>query len=111
MRASATPTSTWATGAKIRRARRWFYSRPHEIEVTVAGSRTQGIIARIRDVRRLGGVVRLELERSDGLGLVEAEMSRDEFQEIGLFKGDEVLIQPKRLRVFGKEVEPARAGP
>jgi len=88
-----------------------FYSRPHEIEVTVAGSRTQGIIARIRDVRRLGGVVRLELERSDGLGLVEAEMSRDEFQEIGLFKGDEVLIQPKRLRVFGKEVEPARAGP
>ncbi|WP_327037077.1 TOBE-like domain-containing protein [Methyloterricola oryzae] len=56
----------------------------------------------IRDVRRLGGVVRLELERSDGSGLVEAEMSRGEFQGNGLNKGDEVLIQPKRLRVFSK---------
>lgn len=66
-------------------------------------SEGQGISALIRDVRRLGGVVRLELERSDGSGLVEAEMSRGEFQGNGLNKGDEVLIQPKRLRVFSQD--------
>ncbi|WP_045227284.1 sulfate/molybdate ABC transporter ATP-binding protein [Methyloterricola oryzae] len=79
-----------------------FFARPHEIEVAPRDSEGQGISALIRDVRRLGGVVRLELERSDGSGLVEAEMSRGEFQGNGLNKGDEVLIQPKRLRVFSK---------
>ena len=77
-----------------------FFARPHEIEVAHRDSQSPGISAHIRDIRRLGGVVRLELERSDGLGLVEAEMSRGEFQHNGLSKGDDVIIQPKRLRVF-----------
>ncbi len=77
-----------------------FFARPHEIEVSPRDSQSSGIRASIRDIRRFGAVVRLELERSDGLGLVEAEMSRMEFQGNGLEKGDEVLIQPRRLRVF-----------
>jgi sulfate transport system ATP-binding protein len=77
-----------------------FYVRPHEIEIAQKSEGVKGISAHIRDIRRFGGVVRVELERADGHGTVEAEMSRDEFRENGLSKGDEVLIQPKRLRVF-----------
>lgn len=77
-----------------------FYVRPHEIEIAQKSEGAKGISAHIRDIRRFGGVVRVELERADGHGTVEAEMSRDDFRENGLGKGDEVLIQPKRLRVF-----------
>ena len=45
-------------------------------------------------------MVRLELERADGQGFVEAVLSREEFKANDLHKGDQVVIQPKRLKVF-----------
>lgn len=77
-----------------------FYVRPHEIDISPGGDGAQGINAHIRDIRRFGAVVRVELERSDGLGTVEAQISRETFRENGLHKGDAVVIQPKRLKVF-----------
>ncbi len=78
-----------------------FFVRPHEIEVTRSnGQIVQGIAAHVRDIRRYGAVVRLELERTDGQGYVEAVLSRDEFKVNTVAKGDEVILQPKRIKVF-----------
>jgi sulfate transport system ATP-binding protein len=79
-----------------------FYARPHEIGISPKTEGAQGIAAQISDIRRFGGVVRIELERKDGGGTVEAEMSRADFADNSLGKGDEVVIQPKRLRSFGE---------
>lgn len=81
-----------------------FYARPHELEISRKnGDGPGGIGAIVRDIRRFGGQVRLELERADGQGVVEAELSQEEFRENGLGKGDEVVIQPRRLKVFSSQ--------
>jgi sulfate/thiosulfate transport system ATP-binding protein len=77
-----------------------FYVRPHEIDIVKKAPGEAGIAAYIRDIRRFGGQVKLELERADGQGTVEAELSRSEFQPELFNVGDEVLIQPKRLGIF-----------
>lgn len=87
-----------------------FYARPHEIEITSIQEGITGIKARILDIRRFGALVKLELERSDGQGIVEAEMNRENFQGSVFIEGDEVIIQPKRLRVFSEIDETASGG-
>ena len=84
-----------------------FFVRPHEIEVTrTNGYGIKGIGAYVRDIRRYGAVVRLELERIDGDGYVEAVLSREEFKANDVRKGDEVVLQPKRVKVFPQAAEP-----
>jgi len=83
-----------------------FFVRPHEIEISPHGEGVQGIKAHVRDIRRYGAVVRVELERADGGGYVEAVLSREEFKLNGLRKGDEVVIQPKRIKVFPTPAQP-----
>ncbi len=78
-----------------------FFVRPHEIKVSrTNGNGIKGISAYVRDIRRYGAVVRLELERIDGDGFVEAVLSREEFKVNDVCKGDEVVLQPKRVKVF-----------
>lgn len=74
-----------------------FFARPHEIEI---GGNGEGIGAVVRDIRRRGNAVRVELERKDGQGAVEAELSREAFGRYAIKHGDEVVIQPSRIRVF-----------
>ena len=52
------------------------YARPHEIDVD-RHPNGRGIEAVVRDVRPPGDVVRIELERRDGTGSVEVELSRE----------------------------------
>jgi sulfate transport system ATP-binding protein len=86
-----------------------FFVRPHEIDIRPNGDGAKGIGAHVRDIRRYGAMVRLELERADGGGYVEAVLSREAFTENGLRKGDEVVIQPKRVKVFPKAPAAAQA--
>jgi sulfate transport system ATP-binding protein len=85
-----------------------FFVRPHEIEISLNGNGAKGIGAHIRDIRRYGAMVRVELERADGEGYVEAVLSREEFKVNALRKGDEVVIQPKRIKVFPKTPSPSQ---
>ncbi|CAI8897292.1 sulfate/molybdate ABC transporter ATP-binding protein [Methylocaldum szegediense] len=76
-----------------------FYVRPHEIEIL--RDRSAGTIAaKINDIRPLGATVRIELERADGRGMVEVELTRDRFANKGFREGESVYLQPKRLRTF-----------
>jgi sulfate transport system ATP-binding protein len=76
-----------------------FYVRPHEIEILRDGG-NGSIAARINDIRPLGATVRIELERVDGRGAVEVELTRDQFSRKGFREGENVYVRPKRLRTF-----------
>ena len=80
-----------------------FYARPHEIDIFRDSPGPSAIPAQVLDVRALGGRVRFELDRADGHGIVEVELSRDYSNRINLKRGDAVYLQPKRLRVFGED--------
>jgi sulfate transport system ATP-binding protein len=74
------------------------YTRPHEFDVsrTDTGSGLWGIL---EEVTRLGATVRLELAGAHG-GLIHAEMSREEFEKLGVQPGDRVYVTPRKVRVF-----------
>ncbi|MGE0384052.1 MAG: sulfate/molybdate ABC transporter ATP-binding protein [Gammaproteobacteria bacterium] len=86
------------------------YARPHELEVVREKNGLGGIAARIRDVRPIGAQVRLDLERNDGGGQIEAAMPREAWLVAGWREGEEVWVRPKRPRVY-LEGETARTHP
>ncbi len=89
-------------GSPERRDSAVFYARPHEIDILREPDGQAAIAAQIIDIRALGATVRVELERQDDHGIVEVEMSRDQFNSKDLDRGESVYLQPKRLRVFAE---------
>ncbi|CAL1241788.1 sulfate/molybdate ABC transporter ATP-binding protein [Candidatus Methylocalor cossyra] len=79
-----------------------FYVRPHEIDILRDNPGDGAIAATVYDVRSLGATVRIELERGDGAGSVEVELSREQYGRKNLRRGERVYLQPKRLRVFSE---------
>jgi len=79
-----------------------FYVRPHEIDILRENPNGGSIAAKVFDVRPLGATVWVELERRDGLGIVEVEMVRDRYTDMKLQPGEPVYLQPRRIRVFGE---------
>jgi sulfate transport system ATP-binding protein len=75
------------------------YARPHEIDVE-RHPNGGGIEAVVRDVRPLGDVVRIELERRDGTGSVEVKLSRERYGESRLAKGERVYLRPRNPQIF-----------
>jgi len=80
------------------------FARPHELEVDRYLISDQSVPAVLLHSYALGPKVRLELRRTDGGGLVEAEITRDRHRELSLVAGDAVWITPKHLRIFGPDV-------
>jgi sulfate transport system ATP-binding protein len=79
------------------------YVRPHDIAIDRQPNGEGGIAAVIREIRPLGAVVRLELERQDGGGFVEAQLSRERYRGIDLKEGERVYVSPRNSRVFVRE--------
>ncbi len=81
-----------------------FYVRPHELEVLRRPDGSQAVRAWVRDVRRVGSVIRLQLERLDGHGTLEAEMPRERYEDEvhAVQKGEQVFVRPKNMRVFSE---------
>jgi sulfate transport system ATP-binding protein len=76
------------------------YARPHDLEVLRHRNGGGTIEARVRHVHAVGPVVRLELERQDTGGLIEAELTRERYRELEVSAGDAVHVKPRNLRVF-----------
>lgn len=75
------------------------FLRPHEIDLS---DQPQGAIgaATVRSIRAVGPLVRLELLRDDGEGLVEVELARERYGTSAVTIGQRVFIRPRQLRVF-----------
>jgi len=63
-----------------------------------------GLLARLRDKRSVGAVVRLTLVREDGEGLIEAELSRERCEAERWREGELVWVRPNRVQSFERSV-------
>jgi len=76
------------------------YVRPYDIEINRQRRSPEEIEAQIRFIQGAGAVARLELERLDTLEMIEAEMTRERYKELGLAEGETVFLRPRNMRVF-----------
>lgn len=76
------------------------YVRTHEIDVAPASNGHLAIEGVIRHLRFHGASVLLELDRLADGQVMEAEIPRARFDELGLRKGQHVFLSPRSVRVF-----------
>ena len=74
--------------------------RPHDIDIRRESSSESAFSAVVSHVHAIGPVVRLELRRSDDSELIEAELTRERYDELLLKSGEQVFIKPRNLRLF-----------
>lgn len=79
------------------------YVRPHDIELNRVREGAM-IEAVVRDVRAVGSLVRLELDRTDSDEVIDAELTMERYNDLGLQEGERVFVRPRNLRVFLKDV-------
>jgi sulfate transport system ATP-binding protein len=79
------------------------YARPYEMIVTREPKDPSAIRANLRHVYGVGPNVTLELQCSDTVTLLEAELGRRQFDELELKLGDVVYVTPRNLRVFAED--------
>ncbi|WP_372658332.1 sulfate/molybdate ABC transporter ATP-binding protein [Hydrogenophaga sp.] len=82
------------------------YVRPHDLDVQRHRAGTSGIVATLRRAIVVGPIAQLELhpvEHSQPDGhdpLIEVHMSAQQFHEMGLQKGETLVVHPRKARVF-----------
>ena len=76
------------------------YVRTYDVRLTPAPAGSSSIEGVIRHIRAFGPVVRLELDRIDQGGGIEADIPRAEYDRLALRKGQRVFASPTCVRVF-----------
>ncbi len=76
------------------------YVRPHDIDIRRESNGESAFSAVVSHVHSIGPVVRLELRRSDDSEMIEAELTRERYDELLLKSGEQVFIKPRNLRLF-----------
>ena len=78
------------------------YVRPHELQVERDQPGARGIAALLQRALVIGPVARLELQtQAGGNGqLIEAQISSDQFAQLGLREGERLRLTPRRAGVF-----------
>jgi sulfate transport system ATP-binding protein len=76
------------------------YVRPHEIELSRAGTGAASLGATIRRVHSAGASVRIEFEADPLSAPLVAELDERRFHDLQLRAGDHVFLSPRRMRVF-----------
>lgn len=76
------------------------YVRPHDLELIRQKNGDPAFPASVRHIIAVGPLVRVELERRDSGGMLEAEISREQYQELNLRTGDEIFVKARKLKVF-----------
>jgi sulfate transport system ATP-binding protein len=85
------------------------YVRPHDLDIQRYEPGASGIVVRLARAIVVGPVARLELLPVDGHqqadnaspdSLIEAQISAQQFREMGLKEGETLVATPRRARVF-----------
>ncbi len=76
------------------------YVRPSDIRIRRIAESAEDIAAEVLLVQGAGALPRIELKRLDNGEIVQAELPREQYRELGLKLGEQVYIQPTNARVF-----------
>ncbi|OGU13670.1 MAG: sulfate ABC transporter [Geobacteraceae bacterium GWC2_53_11] len=81
------------------------YVRSHDIEIERSPQDSTSLKAEIRHIQKLGPAVRITLAMADNGEYIEAELTRDVFQGLGLQHGEAVFVRPRQVRVFVEDYQ------
>ena len=81
------------------------YVRSHDITVERKPSNGTSLEAEIKDIHAVGPVVRVTVTLSGYEEDVEAELTRDVFENLALRKGEVVFVRPRNVRVFVEDYQ------
>jgi len=76
------------------------FTRPHELDIDRTPRKERSMAATVRHVNPAGAVVKVELLLRDQQTVVQANLSRDRYQELKLQEGESVYVVPRQLRIF-----------
>ncbi|MDO9359257.1 MAG: sulfate ABC transporter ATP-binding protein [Polaromonas sp.] len=95
----ASPEHSGAQNAKA-----YAYVRPHDFDVQRYSPGAEGIAAQLSRAIVIGPIARLELLPSEDSQqpdpLIEAQISSQQYREMGLREGDMLVLTPRNARVF-----------
>ena len=81
------------------------YVRSHDIEIDRSRLDATSLSAEIKHIQKLGPAVRITLAIEGNKEFIEAELTRDIFQGLGLQQGESVFVRPRQVRVFVEDYQ------
>jgi sulfate transport system ATP-binding protein len=75
------------------------YVRSHDLEIDRSQADSSALRAVIKHIQKLGPAVRVTLTLENG-EFIEAELTREQYQNQGLQQGEQVFVRPRQVRVF-----------
>ncbi|MBL0225935.1 MAG: TOBE-like domain-containing protein [Geobacteraceae bacterium] len=78
---------------------------PHDIEIERSRQDATALKAEIRHIQKLGPAVRVTLAIEESGEFLEAELTRDVYQNLGLQQGEQVFVRPRQVRVFVEDYQ------
>ena len=80
------------------------YARPHDLEIIRPnGHVEEGIPSKVLRVLAIGTLIRVELENPANPAVpIEAELTREQYEELNLQEGESVIVRTKNIRLFPK---------
>ena len=81
------------------------YVRSHDIEIERSQQDQSALKAVIKHIQKLGPAVRVTLAMDANGEFIEAELTRDVFQTLGLRQGESVFVRPRQVRVFVEDYQ------
>ncbi|MES1171628.1 MAG: sulfate/molybdate ABC transporter ATP-binding protein [Bacteroidota bacterium] len=79
------------------------YVRPHELQIRQQKGGAASIGAKVLHVNPAGPRVKVELQAVDSEQLINAELTSERFDELGLKPGSVVFVSASRVRIFANE--------
>ena len=81
------------------------YVRSHDIEIERSRQDATALNAEVKHIQKLGPAVRITLAIEGNIEFIEAELTRDVFQNLGLQQGEQVYVRPRQVRVFVEDYQ------
>jgi len=79
------------------------YVRPHDLEISRTPRNGSSMPARVHHINSAGPIVRVQLAISGTAQSVEAELTRDHYQELRLACDEQVFVVLRNARVFAQD--------
>ena len=81
------------------------YVRSHDLDIERSRQDATSLAAEVKHIQKLGPSVRVTLAIDGNSHYIEAELTRDAYQNLGLQQGESVFVRPRQVRVFVEDYQ------